>query len=153
MIMSFPFFWLGTMKKYCNAFKSCKTDKNVLLIALGLIWMLASYWNGYTDINIQCNGRSYLMFLFTGAAGTLIVVELSKQIEKLKISKVFELVGKNSLVILLTHYYVCRGIIPEGMKILQITSDYILQIVLTIVIIGTYYCIFKIKQREKKVEY
>ena len=62
--------------------------------------ILVARWNGYTDINIQCNGKNYLLFLFTGIAGTWIVVELSKWIEKLKISNVLELVGKNSFIIL-----------------------------------------------------
>ena len=146
-IMSFPFFWLGTTKKYCNAFESYKINKNILFIILGLIWMMVAYWNGYTDINIQCNGRNYLLFLFTGVVGTSVIVELSKWIEKLKLSNVLELVGKNSFIILLTHYYVCRGIIPQGMKYLKINTNCGLQIFLTIIIIGIYYCIFEIKQK------
>lgn len=147
VIMSFPFFWLGTVKKYCNVFESDKVNKKILLIALGLIWMVASYWNGYTDINIQCNGKNYLVFLFTGVTGTWLVVELLKQIERLKISNVLELIGRNSLIILLTHYYVCRGIVPVVMKCLKINSNCAVQIFLTTIIIGMYSCIFETKQK------
>ena len=152
VIMSFPFFWYGMRKKPCNIFKNSR-KKNILFIILSFMLILVARWNGYTDINIQCNGKNYLLFLFTGIAGTWIVVELSKWIEKLKISNVLELVGKNSFIILLSHYYICRGIIPEGIKYLKISSNYVLQIFLAIIIIGTYYCIFKIKQREKEIGY
>ena len=155
VIMSFPFFWLGVKKRNYKIFKDNRCEMNKLFISLSLmlVLILVSYWNGYTDINIQSDGKNYLLFLFTGVIGTVIVVKLSKWIEKLNISKVLELLGKNSFTILLSHYYICRGIIPMGMKYFKINSNYVLQIFLTIIIMAAYYYIFKIKQKEKRIGY
>ena len=141
VIMSFPFFWLGTKIKKYIVNTSNETSKTILIV-LCLMWIIVAYLNGYTDINIQCNGRSYLLFLFTGISGTLIVIELSKWIEKLKIANVLEIVGKNSLIVLLTHYYICRGLIPYAIHFLKIGPNYIVQIVLTIIIVSIYYRVF-----------
>lgn len=110
----------------------------------------------YTDINIQSNGRCYLLFLATGVMETLVVVYLSEWIEDGKLADVLKVVGKNSFIILITHYYICRGIIVTGLKYWGIKSNTVIQLVLTILIIGVYYSIFKMigycKSQKMKIE-
>ena len=159
LIMSYPFFWLGTTEKlHCIMENPEKYSarKCIQIGAIGVIWLFVARWNGYTDINIQSNGRCYLLFLATGVMETLVVVYLSEWIEDGKLADVLKVVGKNSFIILITHYYICRGIIVTGLKYWGIKSNTVIQLVLTILIIGVYYSIFKMigycKSQKMKIE-
>ena len=135
IIMAFPFFAAGVILKHLNY----KQPGILVNLILTVTWVLASIYNGYTDIHIQMNGNNYLIFLFTGIAGSYLCVALSTLISKISLGSFLKKLGADSFIILLTHYYICRGIVPKILKRIDVQSNIYIQIGLTGIIVTLYY--------------
>ena len=110
-----PFFYLGYELKKIDAFEKTMNIDNISLV-IGLMLLISiSLFNGYTDLNVHLNGKSFLFFALTAIFGTLVTINLSYRIwrKDLKLAKVFAMIGRNSLIVLLTHYYICRWVVSE----------------------------------------
>lgn len=113
VLMAYPFFFAGVLISKMSLLEHISEMPKYSLVIICIAWLSAAICNGYVDINIQCDGQSYLLFLLTGVLGTVITLNLSRVFEKgLMGAKSLNCLGRNSLMILLSHYYICRGAIP-----------------------------------------
>ena len=140
VIMAFPFFVAGVFVKYIWG-KMVPFKAWVSIILTG-VWIVLSLYNGYTDIHIQMNGKNYLLFLVTGMIGSYLCVILSAAISKARWCRLLEYIGRNSFIVLITHYYVCRGFIPVTLNYFNVKSNIWMQCFMTLVVILLYYGIF-----------
>lgn len=139
-----PFFYLGYELKKIDAFEKTMNIDNISLV-IGLMLLISiSLFNGYTDLNVHLNGKSFLFFALTAIFGTLVTINLSYRIwrKDLKLAKVFAMIGRNSLIVLLTHYYICRWVVSEIFGLDQ--RGILCNLMLTALISVLYGCVFRI---------
>lgn len=159
VIYAFPFYTIGNIIKKKNIVKSKQENQKLtilsMIIEILLLGIFASF-NGYTSMIEQIFGKSYLIFLITGIIGTILVIDISFMLRKIKVGKVLEKIGQNTIIILLTHYYICRAIIPrllQKINLYHYQENIIVQIILTGIILIGYmiliYIIDNIKKRRK----
>lgn len=121
--------------------------KTYYIIPIIIIWLLATYLNGVVDIVWIEYGRSFLLLTVTGLAGSYLLVRFSKFIEAFKFSNIFILFGKNSMFILLTHYYITKYIIPKMFNVINAQPyqhKWYVEILLCIFLAFCYFILFKI---------
>lgn len=146
VLFAFPFFCIGYLIQITNPlwiFAKIGTGKSFvslfILITVGL-------WNGYTDMYTLTSGKSYLLFLVTGILGTICIVNLAEFISKQPKAKcIFQLFGTRTFIILISHYYICRMLIPKTLSFFHIefvSGSLTFQVVTTIIIIWGYYRLF-----------
>ena len=146
-----PFFYVGYELKKIGAFEKAKKNIDNIRLVIGLIMLISiSLFNGYTDLNIHLNGKNFLFFVLTAILGTLVTINVSYRIWRrgLRISNIFEMIGKNSLIVLLTHYYICRWIVPEIFGLNQ--RGVLLNLMLTALFAVLYLGIFKLVENYEK---
>ena len=146
-IMAFPFYYLGALSKQHNILELWTNSKIGWKIIGVCVWIIIALYNGYTDINIQSNGKNYIMFLITGVLGTMILIEFASVIRGTRLGNFAEIFGKQSMIVLISHYYICRGIVPVFLNYFNINNSIEVQIVLTIIITFIYYLFFIVKEK------
>ncbi len=154
-IVVMPFYLTGVMFKEKKILDEVDKKGKGWLFIFTFILILIALFNGYTDLNVHINGKSYLLFYITGVIGTLCCKSLSNFISESNnlIIKMLEKMGKNSLMILVTHYYLCRGLFPkifEKFNLLNYQYNVIVEFVLTIGLFVLYYIAFIILEKYKK---
>ena len=116
--------------------------KFLIVLSETAIIILLSKYNGWTSIADLYYGKIFLLFVLSGLLGTDAVILFSSLIKDTKISKFFERFGKHSIIIFLTHYYICREMIPKFAQWTN-TYDYLnklwVQVVITVLISVAYY--------------
>ena len=146
-IMAFPFYYLGLISRQYNILKLWNNTKIRWKIIGLCVWIVIALYNGYTDINTHSNGKNYALFLITGVLGTLLLTELANVIKGTKLGYLAEILGKKSMFVLISHYYICRGIVPKFLNYFDVNSNIGIQILLTMIIVLIYYLFFKIKEK------
>ena len=149
VIMSFPFFSVGVLTRNIKKGVFIKPWMHIPLVVL---WIVLSLYNGYTDIHIQINGKNYLLFLITGITGSYLCIALSTAISKTCGYKLLDVIGQYSFVVLVTHYYICRWIIPSVFRNMGIRSNVAIQCAATFYIALFYYEVIKMCTKFKKVK-
>ena len=133
-----------------NIFKKCilslpRRIKNhtvkYLVISFFLIgiFILCAIKNECVDMS-SCNYGNWLMYILSAFMGTFILLIVSVMLsEKRNISNVLTFLGENSIVILVSHYYLCRIFFPRLMIYLglqQYIYSYVTQLILLTIIVG-----------------
>lgn len=113
-ISAFLFYEVGYfLQKHLKDLAPLANRKGILGCLAGVaLWVAISAYNGYTDIYIQENGRNFLLFLAAAILGSACVARFSRYLVSSKLGNSLKLIGRNSMVILSTHYYLCRKLIP-----------------------------------------
>lgn len=140
-----------TFANYVKILSPRKINPLLFVTELTLFISLALL-NGYTSLIQQIFGVSYYIFLATGLLGTHILYQICSFIKNLRISDYMTIIGKHTMIILLTHYLVCRKVIP--IVFTKLGNEYLLhnlvvQITLTVIIVAIYYFGIKIFCRVK----
>lgn len=89
--------------------------------------------NCFSEFSALNYGKCYLLFIINGFSATLSILFISKLIEKKGFLLSF--FGKNSLSLMVTHFYFTKYIIPTFLAkkgILYILSNYLVEILLTL---------------------
>lgn len=143
-------------------FKGVKYDINrvrliLLFVGMIIVWIALTMINGEVDIVWVTYGKSFLLLVVTSLLGINIVFVISKYIDKFKASYILKEFGKNSLYILLTHYYFTKYIFPFAFKSMNleiIEYNIIVEMVLLITMMVLYSFAFLIikKIRQYKIE-
>lgn len=148
ILYSYPFYFIGYVIKQ----NKIVINKNIwYFIAVTILLIILAYYNGYVSIIQQVFGKSYFLFLITGVLGAYFLIYVSFILKRYKKCDILSNLGINSIYILLTHYYLCRSIIPKIlnlMKIQQIEYNLLFQICATLIISFGYYCFFKLFERK-----
>lgn len=155
VLFAFPFFSVGFWVKKIgktNMILSYSHPSGLFLLLVS--FLMAVYANGFTDTYAMNKGRSYLLFMYTGIVGTYLTIRLSQWIAKreTKIKCIFSFLGRKTFVILITHYYVCRRLIPAILRYIHQTElgeNIFFQILVTGGIVGGYYAILRTCERKK----
>lgn len=143
-IICMQFFFIGILvKKFCILDYVKNIDIKVMGI-LSIILVVLSIYNGYTDINIHVNGKCFIIFLLTAILGSSVIIYFSYKLQNLRCGKYFDVLGRNSIYILLTHYYICRGYIP---LIITKSRSFCLNVCITVALSILYYLAFIIKEK------
>lgn len=136
--------------------KIITVNKTVLIIATVLMfvaWIGLSIYNGIVDIIWIKYGKSFILLVITALLGINLLFIFSKTIERFSFSKIFVLFGRESMIILVTHYYFTKYIIPKVFYMLGI-DEYlhtnIVEILLLVVFAIVYYCILFIIRHNKE---
>lgn len=132
---------------------SPRKPRLLLFVAELVLFALLALLNGYTSLIQQIFGVSYYLFLATGLLGTHVLYQICCFIKNLEMSDNMVIIGKHTMIILLTHYIVCRKLIPRLFAKLgneYLLHNLIMQIILTTVIIGIYYLSIKTFYKIKK---
>lgn len=142
-ISAMPFFIIGIFMKNRQLPTIGKTKEIVIIVS----WVLLALFNGQIDMYQQENGRQWILFALTGVLGTCIVIYISKwfELHKNKISLLFVTLGRNSLIILVTHYYWCRIILPKLLQAVNLNILYnsiVFQILMTAIVVEVYAYLF-----------
>ena len=82
-IMSFPFFWIGTLLSKCNIHEIPGSRAFLLLFFLTIATIFLNQMNGPIDINGLLYGKNLLIFYVCGITGTLMVLCLCILLERL----------------------------------------------------------------------
>ena len=147
-ISAMPFFTFGmSMRDKDNL----EVGKNEMVVISGL-WIAIALFNGPVDMYQQDNGKAWILFAITGVLGTYVTICISKWIEKKKsrVNLLLSTIGKNTIAILLTHYYLCRIIIPKALQVIhhkEIYNSVVFQIFITSVLIEIYFYLFKRRRK------
>lgn len=153
----FPLYAIAHLYKNSRLEKKInRLNSIIIFITEILLFVIISYINGETSLIQQNLGRNYLLFLITGILGTHIVLIISRLINKLKYKECITLIGKNSIIILLTHYYICRAIIPKIFKVLgyeYLLYNVLVQIIIVFLLWNIYYFTIKILKKYNKMNF
>lgn len=156
VISSFPFLVIGSLyrEKIYNKYEKYINSKLGITVQISIFIILAIF-NGYSSMIEQTYGKNYILFLITGCLGTNLIISFSKIIDKKStvLGKNLGIIGKYSILILLTHYILCRNWIPKTLKILKmevIQYNLIFQLFITGIISILYLIIFKLMILLKK---
>ncbi|MBO5930058.1 MAG: acyltransferase family protein [Clostridia bacterium] len=149
------FFLVGDLFQKHILSLSQKVNAQPKKAALLLVYLLIVFVFGVIQ-NQKVNIREYLygngfLFAFNALAGTYIVLILSAFLKKSKFfSKFFTFFGENSLIVLVTHYCICRNLLRWVMSCLDL-SAYLYspttQIVMMVVVVGIMIPTIKIGNR------
>lgn len=153
-LFAFPFFAAGFLLRQTGFSNKLPMRRHVGLLIIS--FLVAVYSNGFTDIYAMNKGRSYLLFLYTGLVGTYLLIRLSRWIvQKWALSKhFFSLLGQNMFWILITHYYICRHLIPGALRYTNHVSwgeNIVFQVFASGGIIATYYVVLLVYQKRLDV--
>lgn len=143
-ISAMPFFMFGMIMRDHKTLE-VGSYKSVVIIGL---WSAIVLLNGTVDMYQQDNGKSWLLFAISGVLGTYATIYISKWIEKRKnrVTLLLSTIGKNTVAILLTHYYLYRIILPKALQIIhhkEVYNSIIFQLFVTGFLIEIYFCLFK----------
>ena len=122
------------------------------MVVISGLWIAIALFNGPVDMYQQDNGKAWILFAITGVLGTYVTICISKWIEKKKsrVNLLLSTIGKNTIAILLTHYYLCRIIIPKALQVIhhkEIYNSVVFQIFITSVLIEIYFYLFKRRRK------
>ena len=148
-ISALPFFTAGVFVREHRLPHFGKIIHAVIFV----LWLVIAIVNGPVDMYQGDNGKSWILFAVSGLLGTYVTICISKWIEKRenRATILFSTIGKNTMAILLTHYYICRIILPKVMRGLhheEIYNSFVFQILVTCVLMGVYFYLFK-RRRER----
>jgi len=142
-IPCFSFYILGdTLKKYIISISEKVNEYTCKYLVISSLFLgilaFCSIKNGIVEM-IKYSYGNWGLFFINALAGTYLLLVISAFLTRFKvISKSLSFLGRNSIVILVTHYYICRIILPKVMADLglyQYLYSYITQgIVLVLVI-------------------
>ncbi len=158
-IVSLPcilFYSLGyRLKRYIFDLSALKL--NGWGMALSILAFTSLYIT--SNINECVNIYSYkygnfILFYLNGILGSTLVVILSVWLSRIKgISKVLTYFGKNSVVIMICHYYLCRIVLPNVFTYLnmgQYLYSYLTQVIITVIIMVLMIPIIYLTQKIKR---
>ena len=117
--VSFVFFQLGFLfkEKIMNLVRG--VEKKYLFFLLVIIFVIGCWINGFSELSTLNYGRNYFLYYTTALSMILAIILLSVKIQKNRILSFF---GKNSLIIMCSHFYLTQYIIPEIFKKLNLSS-------------------------------
>lgn len=143
-ISAMPFFMFGMIMRD-HKIPEVGSYKSVVIIE---VWGAIALFNGPVDMYQQDNGKSWLLFAISGVLGTYATIYASKWVEKRKnrVALLLSTIGKNTVAILLTHYYLCRIILPKALQVMkhkEVYNSIIFQLFVTGFLIEIYFCLFK----------
>lgn len=147
-LSAFPFFAFGCCAASRNALHNVKKWGGRASIGLLLLLGIAALGNGYTDMYSLVSGKSYLVFMFTGILGTLLMLQFAGAIVKFpRFKSVCLQLGTKTFIILISHYYICRMAVPKLLSLLgmnYLASNIFFQLVATMIIVCVYLIIFHV---------
>lgn len=131
-------------------FKNIKISVNELLyfissIVMLVLWVIVSLYNGNVDIIWVQYGKSFILLIITSLLAINVLFMLSKKLNKFKVSNFLKIFGKNSMAILLTHYYLTKFIVPKTFTFLGYSGlehNIIIELVLLFLFALVYYVAF-----------
>ena len=144
-----PFFVLG------NAFKRIRRyfESRIYAAISFLAYVLLVSYNGMFSIAHMEFGRLYVIGFFGAFCGIICIWNFGLLLCKSKlISNFFSIIGSHSFDILVTHFYLCRILIPKVFDrlesviptISQLQNSFFVQCLLTVIIVVGYYYFFTI---------
>ena len=147
-ISAMPFFTFGMSMRDKDNLEVGKIE----MVVISGLWIAIALFNGPVDMYQQDNGKAWILFAITGVLGTYVTICISKWIEKKKsrVNLLLSTIGKNTIAILLTHYYLCRIIIPKALQVIhhkEIYNSVVFQIFITSVLIEIYFYLFKRRRK------
>lgn len=106
-LFALPFFALGYLASSTDAFNSIKNFKKWQNACMLVAFLVGSLWNGYTNMYTLTTGKSYLLFVFTGLIGTVLLLRLADYIVTYhaRVKGFLSFLGRNTILILITHLY------------------------------------------------
>lgn len=123
------------------------------IIGLLAILIVVGLWNGYTDMYGLIPGKSYSLFIITGILGTICMLRLAVFVTKrARVKSIFQLLGTRTFVVLISHYYICRMLIPMILSFLRmefLAGSLTFQVLITIIIVSSYYRLFLCFEKAK----
>ncbi len=97
---------------------------------------------------------NFILFYLNGILGSALIIVLSVWLSRVKgISNVFTYFGKNSVVIMICHYYLCRIVLPNVMSYFnlgQYLYNYLTQVIATVIIMVLMIPIIYLTQKVKR---
>lgn len=145
VLFAFPFFAIGYFgKEHVAALK--KLDKLWIILPMSVVFIGLTLFNGYTDMYSLLGGKSYLLFLATGVTGSILLLKLASLFNGKAFGKTLAYLGKNTIPILITHYYICRIAVPVFMAALNlqsVESNIFFQIFVSVLITAVYAAVLK----------
>lgn len=110
--------------------------KNIMLFTLMAVSLyVASNVNDCVNIYSYKYGNG-AMFFFNGILGSILVAVLSVWFSRTKyISKILTYYGKNSVIVMTCHYYLCRIALPKFMNMFGM-SQYLYNYITQIIVLG-----------------
>lgn len=151
-LAAYPFFYLGTrLKNEMIDKKMCIEPNNrIYFFILFAVTVLTSLFNGITEIALISFGKSYFLFLLTSVSGFMCVYYVAKAISNSRVSKPLSKIGQDTMLIFLTHYYLCRGLIKKMFSLLGLEAyqyNVMVELLLTLIITTIYYLIINMYRR------
>lgn len=113
-LFAFPFFALGVLLQNGRLLEAVQRWWKLLTLPALAGLVAVAYSNGYTDMYSHIPGKSYLLFIVSGILGTVFVIGLSTALHRYAgiFAEFFSYLGKHTLLILITHYNICRWLVP-----------------------------------------
>ncbi len=150
------FYSLGyRLKKHIFNLDTIEFSRRSVILSVAVIISLIITSNINDCVNVYSyKYGNFILFYLNGILGSALTVILSVWLSRVKnISKVLMYLGKNSVVIMICHYYLCRIVLPNLMAYLnlgQYLYSYFTQAIATILILVSMIPIIYIKQKFKK---
>ncbi len=113
-LFAFPFFALGVLFGQKELAEPIQRRWKWLLAPSFAGLMYVAFFNGYTDMYSHIPGKSYLLFIVSGLLGTVFMIAFSTGLRRFGgiAADFFCYLGKNTFLILITHYNICRWLVP-----------------------------------------
>lgn len=141
-LVGLPFFVLGDLlKNQCITLEKTVNKHKVPFILLiflaSALLLFTAHKNGSPDISKFIFGNGFL-YLLNAALGIMIFSILSVFLTSVKpLSRLLQFYGKNSIIILILHYYICRNILPVVFQRLHIDAylySFYTEVLLTVLV-------------------
>lgn len=113
-LFAFPFFALGVLLQNGRLMETVQRRWKLLTLPALAGLIAVAYSNGYTDMYSHIPGKSYLLFIASGLLGTVFLIGLSTALHQYAgiFADFLSYLGKHTFVILITHYNICRWLVP-----------------------------------------
>ena len=102
---------------------------------------------GYNSMIEQIFTKSYILFFVAGLVGFYNIISLSNIIVNIPFRKYIISIGLHTKFILITHYYLCRGLVVKFIVVVGLESqkyNVLFQLIVTLIIIFMYGVFFEL---------
>ena len=149
VLYGFPFFITGYFINKLS--KNIENHYNIYIYILTLFLLLfLTRICGYNSMTEQIFEKGYILFFISGIIGFYNILSLCNLIKNIKLANFLIPIGLNTKFIVLTHYYICRVILPKlfifiGYEFLL--ENFAIQLILLLLLMISYVIFFHFYQK------
>ena len=146
ILYGFPFFYVGYLLRKKSVVLNKRKNIYNFLVSLILLTIMTKIF-GYNSMIEQIFTKSYILFFVAGLVRFYNIISLSNIIINIPFRKYIISIGLHTKFILITHYYLCRGLVMKFLVLIGLEIqkyNVLFQLIATLIIIFMYVAFFEL---------